>query len=109
MIYELRTYWAAPGKLDALQARFRDLTLGVFARHNMQVVGFWVPEPRTPETGDLLYILAFPSQEAMAAAWAAFRQDQQWIQGKEASERDGALVARIASQVLLPTDYSPLQ
>ena len=33
MIYELRTYEAAPGKLPALNARFRDHTRGLFERH----------------------------------------------------------------------------
>ena len=41
MIYELRTYEAAPGKLPALNARFRDHTRGLFERHGMEVVGFW--------------------------------------------------------------------
>ena len=45
MIYELRTYWAAPGKAEALHNRFRTLTLGIFAKHAMQVVGFWTPDP----------------------------------------------------------------
>jgi hypothetical protein len=41
MIYELRTYWAAPGQLERLQTRFRSLTLRIFARHGLQVIGFW--------------------------------------------------------------------
>ena len=31
MIYELRTYEAAPGKMPELNARFRDHTLRIFA------------------------------------------------------------------------------
>ena len=54
MIYELRTYWAAPGKQDALHARFRTLTCRLFAKHGMQIVGFWVPDTPTTETGDLV-------------------------------------------------------
>ena len=34
-LYELRVYWAAPGKLDALHARFRDHTLKLFEKHGM--------------------------------------------------------------------------
>ncbi len=109
MIYELRTYWAGPGKAEALHNRFRTLTLGVFARHGMQVVGFWTPEPATDESGDLVYLLAFPSTEAKEQAWAAFRADPEWVQGKAKSEVDGVLAARVVSRVLVPTDYSPLQ
>jgi hypothetical protein len=40
-IYELRTYHAHPGKLDALVDRFRDTTIGLLEKHGMGVAGFW--------------------------------------------------------------------
>jgi hypothetical protein len=109
MIYELRTYWAAPGKVEALHNRFRTLTLGIFARYQMQVVGFWRPAEPTEATGDLVYLMAFPNVEALQQAWAAFRADAEWQAGKAASEVDGVLAARVVSTILEPTDYSPLQ
>lgn len=109
MIYELRTYWAAPGKQEALHQRFRGLTLGLFDRHNMQVVGFWTPSPATEQTGDLVYILAFPDQEALTKAWDAFRADPDWQAGKAASETQGPLATKLSSVILQPTDYSPLK
>lgn len=109
MIYELRTYWAAPGKLDALNARFQTLTLGLFARYNMQVVGFWTPSAPTEESGDLVYVMAFADQQALEQAWAAFRADPDWQAGRAASEVDGILAAKVVSTVMLPTAYSPLQ
>ena len=109
MIYELRTYWAAPGKAEALHNRFRTLTLGIFAKHGMQVVGFWTPDPSVEDAGDLVYIMAFPDQEAKARAWDAFRADPEWIAGRAASEKEGTLAVRVKSVTLLPTDYSPLK
>ena len=109
MIYELRTYWAAEGKLEALHDRFRDVTLGVFAKLDMQVVGFWTPENPTDETGDLIYIMAFESKDAMQNAWAMFRDDPDWVNGKEASEVNGKLVTKVVSVVMDPTDYSLLK
>ena len=109
MIYEIRTYWAAEGKLEQLHNRFRNVTLEVFRRHQMQVLGFWTPVPATPETGDLVYILGFASEEAKIAAWNAFREDTLWIEGRAASEKDGKLVEKLTSVLLQPTDYSPLQ
>lgn len=109
MIYELRTYTAAPGKLDRLQGRFRNVTLRLFARHNMQVVGFWesiVPDSQQPQ---LIYVLAYPSQQAGEAAWKAFRADEEWVRAKAESEYDGLLAEKVESQWLRPTDYSPLQ
>ena len=44
MIYELRVYEAAPGRLPDLNARFANHTLGFFARHGIKVVGFWTEE-----------------------------------------------------------------
>lgn len=108
MIYELRTYWAAPGKLDALNDRFSNLTLGIFARHQMEVVGFWTPEPASEESGDLVYILRFSDEDALRAAWDAMRADPDWRNGKAASEVNGTLVTRLTSQILHPTSYSPL-
>ncbi|MDZ4721899.1 MAG: NIPSNAP family protein [Roseiflexaceae bacterium] len=109
MIYELRTYWAAPGKQEALHHRFQNLTLGIFARHTMQVVGFWVPNPITEETGDLVYLMAFADQQALEQAWAAFRADPDWQEGRAASEINGSLVTRVVSTILTPTTYSVLQ
>jgi hypothetical protein len=109
VIYELRTYWAAPGKREALHNRFRTLTMRIFARLDMQVVGFWTPDPITSDTGDLVYIMAFPDRDTMQDAWNRFRADPEWQAGKLASEQDGLLAAKVTSTVLLPTDYSPIQ
>jgi len=108
MIYELRTYWAAPGKSENLHARFRNLTMGVFKRLNMEVVGFWRPVEPTAESGDLVYVLRFADEAAMKAAWEAFRADPEWIAGRAASETDGKLAERVTSVVLLATDYAPV-
>jgi hypothetical protein len=34
-VFEIRTYTAPPGKLDALNARFRDHTVKLFDQHGM--------------------------------------------------------------------------
>ncbi len=107
MIYELRTYWAHPGKIEALHNRFRTLTMGIFARRGMQVIGFWTPQPATPETGDLVYLMAFPDVAAKEAAWEGFRADPEWVTGRAASEVDGPLAAKVVSTVLVSTDYAP--
>ena len=109
MIYELRTYWAIPGKLDDLQNRFRSHSCRILAKHNMPVFGFWEPSPRTADSGDLVYIVMHPDEAAMEANWLAFRADPEWQQVRDASEAGGKIVARTASQVLKPTDYSPVQ
>ena len=109
MIYQLRTYWAAPGKAEALHARFRNLTTRIFARHGMEMLGFWSPQPVTEESGDLVYLMRFASVEALEAGWNAFRADPEWIAGRAESEKDGTLVTKITNYVLSPTDYSALK
>lgn len=103
MIYELRTYYAHPGKMDALNARFRDHTVGLFAKHGIEVVGFWVPEDAPDQ---LIYIVRFADRDAMKAAWDSFREDADWQQVRSASEADGPIVAKLESRVMDPTDYS---
>ena len=43
-VYELRMYHVNQGKMDALRSRFGDHTDAIFKRHNMNSVGYWVPE-----------------------------------------------------------------
>ena len=109
MIYELRTYWAEEGKHDAIIERFRSLTMGIFARLGMQVVGFWTPDPVTEESGDLVYIMAFEDEGTKDKAWATMREDQEWVDGFTASRKNGPLVCKVQSVLLQPTDFSPLQ
>src|SRR5262245_23016142 len=71
-VFELRTYTPAPGKLDALNARFRDHTIALFKKHGMEVVGFWEPIDKEAGAGQrLIYLLAHPSRAAAAANWKA--------------------------------------
>jgi hypothetical protein len=108
MIFELRTYWAAPGKIDALHNRFRSLTMGIFKRYHMDVIGFWVPQHATSETGDLIYILRFENEAAKISAWTAFQNDPEWVAGKAASEVDGVLVDHLTSTLMEATDYGAM-
>ena len=86
-IFELRTYTCVPGKMEALQARFRDHTLKLFERHHMTVIGFWSPTDREQAQQKLIYLLAFPSQDAATKSWKDFQADPQWQSVKEASEK----------------------
>ena len=108
-VFELRVYYAAKGKLDALHARFRDHTCKLFEKHGMTLVGFWSPIDRGQSEEVMYYILAYPSKEAADQAWKAFRADPDWLQAKAASEKDGPLVSKVESGYLSPTDYSKLK
>src|SRR5262245_50298291 len=77
-VFELRTYTAPEGKLDALQARFRDHTRRIFDKHGMTSIGYWVPQDAPDSQNTLIYILAHKNREAAKASWAAFTADPEW-------------------------------
>jgi len=108
--FELRTYTASPGKLDALNVRFRDHTIALFKKHGMEVVGFWEPLDKEAGAGEkLIYILSHASRAAAEASWKEFRADPEWVKVKADSEKDGPLTTKIESVFLAGTDYSPLK
>lgn len=103
--FEMRTYYAAEGKLDELHARFRDHTCKLFEKHGMGNLGYWVPQENPDRK--LIYILAYPSRTARDASWKAFLADPDWKAAQKASEVKGKLVAKVDSVFLSATDYSP--
>lgn len=104
-VYEMRVYYAPEGKLDALHARFRDHTCKLFEKHGMKNVGYWVPLDNPDRK--LVYLLEYPSREAREKSWQAFQDDADWKAARDASEKDGKLVAKVDSFFLQTTDYSP--
>jgi hypothetical protein len=104
-LYEMRTYYAAPGKLDALNARFRDHTLKLFEKHGITNIAYWLPA-ENPDN-KLVYLLAFPSREARDNSFKSFGADPDWKAVVTASEKDGKLVTKVESLFLQPTDFSP--
>lgn len=105
-VFEIRTYTAAPGKIEALKQRFSLHTLGFFARHNMEVVAFF-----EPLEGDdiLVYILAFKDDAAANDAWSGFSSDPEWAAAKASTETDGPLTTKIETRRFLATEFSPLR
>ena len=103
--FEMRTYYAAPGKLDDLLARFRQHTVALFEKHGISNIGYWTPMENTENK--LVYVLAYPSREAREKSWKEFAADPEWKAAKEASEANGKLVTKVVSTFLSATDFSP--
>jgi hypothetical protein len=108
-VFELRTYYAHPGKMKALHARFREHTCKLFEKHGITLIGFWSPTDPAKAENVMIYLLAYPSKEAADRAWKAFRADPDWLKAKADSEKDGPLVQKVESVYLNPTDYSKLK
>lgn len=108
--FELRTYVAAPGKLEELHARFRNHTMRLFKKHGMQVVGFWGPtDKERGSENTLVYVLVFPSREARNTAWRNFGADPEWREAAKESEKNGKLTEKVESVILMATDYAPVK
>lgn len=108
--FELRTYHTAPGKLEALNARFRDHTCALFKKHGIAIVGFWIPTDKEKGADNtLVYLLAHKSRDEAKKSWAAFGNDPEWKKTRTESEADGRLVEKVESVFMSATDYSPMK
>jgi hypothetical protein len=106
-VYELRMYHANPGKLEALEARFRDHTETIFKRHNIHAIGYWIPQDNKDNL--LIYIVDHKSKEDATKNWAAFQADDEWKKVRSESEANGALQNKVDSVYMDPTDFSRLK
>jgi hypothetical protein len=110
-VFELRTYTCNEGKLDGLDARFRDHTIKLFEKHGMTNVLYTHPTDANKGAGNtLVYILAHASVDAAKKSFDAFRADPDWIKARDASEANGKLLVNPPASVFLtPTDFSLLK
>ena len=109
-VFELRTYTAAPGKFEALKARFRNHTMKLFEKHGMTNIGYWIPADAPNSENTLIYILAYPNREAAKKSWAGFRADPEWQAVVKETQKDGPLTAKSPDSVyMVPADFSQIK
>ena len=108
-VFELRTYTAPEGKLDALLARFRDHTMQLFQKHGITNIGYWTPKDAPLSENTLIYIIAHRNREAAKTSWDNFRSDPEWRKVSAESQVDGRIVSNVESVFMEATDYSPMK
>jgi hypothetical protein len=109
-VFEMRTYTAPEGKLRNLDARFRDHTLTLFAKHGITNLGYFHPmDADKGAANTLIYFIAHNNRATADESWKAFREDPIWVSAKTASEKDGRLTTKVESVFLTPVDFSPLK
>jgi hypothetical protein len=109
-VFEMHVYHAVPGKVPALESQFRDTTSKLLARHDLKIVGYWVPEGTPAWDDTFIFILAHSSREEAKKNWDAMRADpdfQELI--RENSEPATKLVEKIDVIYMRPTDFSPMK
>ena len=82
-VFEIRTYTASEGKLDALHARFRDHTTKIFEKHGMTNVGYWKPldEPLSKRTRWFMFS-AIQIVKRQRRHGKDFIKDPEWVKAK---------------------------
>lgn len=109
-LYELRTYTTMPGKLPALNQRFREHTLKLFEKHGMKNEMYWIPTDESLKDNTLIYVVSHDNQAAADKSWKEFGDDPEWIKVRDASEADGKILAKPPERIFMrATDYSPVK
>jgi len=105
-VFELRVYHTVPGKLPALESRFQDIYSKLLAKHDLQVVGYWVPEGAADWDNTFVYLVAHSSREEAKKNWDAMLADPE-VREAIKSEEANKLVEKIDRTYMRPTDFSP--
>jgi len=109
-VFELRTYTANPGKMEALQTRFRQHAIAILKRHGIEAIGYWVPQDPEKSKTTLIWLVAHRSREAAEKNWAAFQADPEWKKAVAESEVNGKIFAKDPESVFMdPTDFSKMK
>jgi hypothetical protein len=105
-VFELRVYHALPGKLPALESRFRDKTSKILARHNLKVVGYWATDDASANS--FIWIVADSSREEAKKNWDAVFADPEF-QDVIKAEQAAKLVEKVDVTYMRPTDFSMIK
>jgi NIPSNAP len=112
-VFQLEIYHAVPGKVPALEERFRSASQ-LQAKHHLDVIGYWVPTDSTSGNTDpafantFVYLVAHANQEDAKKNWDTFHSDpafQEYVK----SERSEKLIEGVDSTFMRPTDYSVMK
>jgi NIPSNAP len=110
-VFELRVYHTVPGKVPALESIFRDVSK-LIAKHDINVVGYWVPSDDPAWTNTFIYLVAHPSQEEAKKNWAAVHADPAF---PEYRKQAALLIEKVNEEYnvdevyMRPTDYSAMK
>jgi NIPSNAP len=107
-VFELRIYHTLPGKVPTLESRFRDTTSKLLAKHDLKVVGYWVPEAAPAFDNTFVFMLAHPSREEAKKNWDAMWADPEFQEVLK-TEQASKTVEKIDETYMRPADFSPMK
>ena len=103
--FELRTYTVEKGKQAAVNAFIAKSGVKYMAKHNIELVGAWVPVDAADER--IITIVAHKDKATGEKNVAAFMADEEFRTAIGEVMKDGPVIASIARFYLNATDYSP--
>jgi hypothetical protein len=108
-IFQLRTYHLLPGRLDAIQSRFRDHTQAFFEKQGLSNYPYWLTVEKDGAQPKLVYFIGHQSKEEFNAAFGRFVADPEWIKVRDASEASGKIVEKIDALFYTALPFSPMK
>ena len=110
-VFELMVYHTVQGKVPDLESIFRDVSR-LQAKHDLGVVGYWVPNDDPAWTNTFIYLVAHPSQEEAKKNWDALHADPAFPEYRKQAAQFIEKVNgeyRVDEVYMRPTDYSAMK
>jgi hypothetical protein len=107
--FELRTYYILPGRKEELLTRFKNHSLRLLSKQGIDHIAYWTTVEPEGKESKLIYMVAYPNEEAGKKSWEAFRKDPDWVKAKAESEKDHQLVEKVESVWLKPLPFSTIK
>ena len=108
-VFQLRIYHLLPGRLDAIQTRFRDHTQALFEKQGLSNYPYWITVEKEGVQSKLVYFIGHQNKEEFNAAFGRFVADPEWIKVRDASEVSGKIVEKIDSHFYTALPFSPMK
>jgi NIPSNAP len=110
-VFELFVYHTVPGKVPAVESIFRDVAK-LQDKHDINVLGYWVPNEDPAWTNTFIYLVAYPSREDAKKNQAALHADPVFPALRDLTTPliDKADKRYLVDEVYMrPTDYSAMK
>ncbi len=104
-VFQLIVYLTLPGKVPELEAIFRDVSK-LQTKHNLSVVGYWVPTDDPAWANTLIYLVAHPSQAEAKKNWDALHADPDFPQYRKQA---APLIERAGEEYKVDEVFMPSQ
>jgi hypothetical protein len=110
-VFQLMVYHTVPGKVPDLESIFRDVSK-LQAKHDLNVVGYWVPNDDPAWANTFIYLVAHASREEAKKNWDALHADPAF---PEYRKQAAPLIEKVNEEYkvdevyMRPTDFSSMK